>query len=71
MDYMYSIEEMKCPYCGDVDAQDYGDMFASDYSFRSHYVIWRNDCLICKRSYFYTEEYEMVSATSTKEEDED
>lgn len=64
------IREMKCPYCGDTAEQDYGDMYESDYNLHFHYVMWRNDCPICKRSYFYTEEFELVSATSTREEDE-
>lgn len=61
-----NIHEMKCPYCGDMAMQEYGDMDTCGYECDRHYVVWNIDCPICEKHYFYTEEFVLVYASPEK-----
>lgn len=56
------IEEMKCPYCGNSKDLDYGDLIEGDYEDGVYRADWDVDCPVCKRTFIYTEVYELKRA---------
>lgn len=56
------IEEMKCPYCGNKKNLFYGDLIEGNYDDDTYCADWDIVCPVCKRTFIYTEVYELKRA---------
>lgn len=56
------IEEMKCPYCSNGKNLFYGDLIESDYDDGIYRADWDIVCPVCKKTFIYTEVYELKRA---------